>query len=94
VGPLTIELEQEMPIFIGASLIRETQLPRLLPRRFFPQVSGKRSSKLARLAATPRGGALQLYQLRARIEYLVLAAEVHDHDACATGNGGKGSIAT
>ena len=39
VGPLTIELEQKMPIFIGASLIRETQLPRLLPRRFSLRVS-------------------------------------------------------
>ena len=34
VSPLTIELAQEIPTFIGILLIRGTQLPRLLPRRF------------------------------------------------------------
>ena len=34
VGPLTIELAHETPIFIGVSLIRIVQLPRMLPRRF------------------------------------------------------------
>src|SRR6185437_4467529 len=33
VGPLTIELAWTMPCFVGIFLIRESQLPRKLPRR-------------------------------------------------------------
>jgi hypothetical protein len=39
VGPLTIELTLKTPIFIGIAPIRESQLPRLLPRRFSLRVS-------------------------------------------------------
>jgi hypothetical protein len=45
VGPLTIELTQKMPIFIGILPIREAQLPRLLPRRFSSQDSGEKMGK-------------------------------------------------
>ena len=36
-GPLTIELAHEMPIFIGHLPIRKSQLPRKLPRRWRPE---------------------------------------------------------
>ena len=45
VGPLTIELTLKTPNFIGVSLIRWSQLPRLLPRPFSLRVPGEGWSK-------------------------------------------------
>jgi hypothetical protein len=57
VGPLTIELAQEMPIFKGLTLIRESQLPRELPRQLLSQKGPHMASnwRTARMSLGPTG---------------------------------------